>query len=204
MIVARTGTGLSLRSRKECSYDTRPSYGDERREGLHNHTGRPPDIQRERLELQEIERGACLGREDNMKMTHLRLAVLGAAIMVWPVTIMAGDFKTPVAPEEVLKMPNPIPPTAEIVKEVPGVYESKCSKCHGDKGDGKGSATKGLDVKPRNYRDKNVMERIPDGQLFWIIANGSDPEATEMSGYKKKLSEEQMWALVHYIRRFTQ
>lgn len=139
-----------------------------------------------------------------MNMTNLRLAVLGTVIMAWPAAVMAGDFKTPVAPQEVLKMPNPIPPTAEIVKEAPSVYESKCSKCHGEKGDGRGSATKGLDVKPRNYTNKSVMEKIPDGQLFWIIANGSDPEATEMGPYKKKLSEEQMWALVHYIRTFTQ
>lgn len=139
-----------------------------------------------------------------MNMTNLRLAVLGAVITAWPAAVIAGDFKTPVAPEEVLKMPNPIPPTAEVVKDAPSVYESKCSKCHGDKGDGRGSATKGLDVKPRNYTNKSVMEKIPDGQLFWIIANGSDPEATEMGPYKKKLSEEQMWALVHYIRTFTQ
>ena len=135
-----------------------------------------------------------------MKMTHLRLAVLGTAIMAWPAAVIAGDFKTPVAPEEFLKMKNPLPPSAEAVKEAPSIYENKCSKCHGDKGDGKGSATKGLDVKPRNYTDKNVMEKIPDGQLFWIIANGSDPEATEMGPYKKKLSEEQMWALVLHQR----
>lgn len=139
-----------------------------------------------------------------MKVTRVCLVALVAVIMMWPAVIIAGDFKTPVAPEEVLKMPNPIPPTSEVVKEAPNIYENKCSKCHGDKGDGKGSATKGLDVKPRNYMDKSVMEKIPDGQLFWIIANGSDSEATEMSAYKKKLSEEQMWALVHYIRRFTQ
>lgn len=138
-----------------------------------------------------------------MKNTKLRLAALGAAIIAWPaVAVIAEDFKTPVAPEEFLKMANPLPPDAEAVKEAAGIYEKKCSKCHGDKGDGKGSATKELDVKPRNYTDKSVMEKLPDGQLFWIIANGSDPEATEMTGYKKKLSEEQMWALVHYIRTF--
>ena len=132
------------------------------------------------------------------------ISVLGIVSLAWPLVASGGDFKTPVGPEEVLKMPNPIPPSAEVVKEAPSVYVSKCSKCHGDKGDGKGSATKGLDVKPRNYTNKSVMEKISDGQLFWIIANGSDPEATEMGPYKKKLSEEQMWALVHYIRTFTQ
>ncbi|CUS31320.1 c-type cytochrome [Candidatus Nitrospira nitrificans] len=139
-----------------------------------------------------------------MKMTHFSLVALSAAFLAWPAAVIAGDFKTPIAPEEVLKSSNPIPPTSEVVKEAPSIYETKCSKCHGEKGDGKGSATKGLDVKPRNYTDRSVMEKIPDGQLFWIIANGSDPEATEMGAYKKKLSEEQMWALVHHIRKFTQ
>lgn len=46
------------------------------------------------------------------------------------------------------------------------------------------------------------MEKIPDGQLFWITLNGSDPDTTEMEGYKKKLTEEQVWKLVHYIRSF--
>lgn len=143
-----------------------------------------------------------LEKEENMKITKRGLAVLGAAIVAWPIGVLAGEFKTPIAPEEFQKMANPVPPNAEVVKEAPSVYESKCSKCHGDRGDGKGSATKGLDVKPRNYTNRSVMEKIPDGQLFWIIANGSDPEATEMGAYKKKLSEEQMWALVHYIRTF--
>lgn len=139
-----------------------------------------------------------------MNMTRFGLIALSMAIVAYPLVSVAGEFQTPAAPEKFQKMTNPIPPTAEVVKEAPSVYESKCSKCHGDKGDGKGSATKGLDVKPRNYTNKNVMEKIPDGQLYWIIANGSDPEATEMGPYKKKLSEEQMWALVHYIRTFVQ
>jgi mono/diheme cytochrome c family protein len=59
-----------------------------------------------------------------------------------------------------------------------------------------------MDVKPRDYTDKALMEKIPDGQLFWIILNGSDPDTTEMEGYKKKFTEEQVWKLVHYIRSF--
>lgn len=139
-----------------------------------------------------------------MTAVYTCLAILGPILLSWPLVASAGDFKTPTAPDPFLKMTNPISPTAEVVKEASSVYENKCSKCHGDKGDGKGSATKGLDVKPRNYTNKAVMEKIPDGQLFWIIANGSDPEATEMGPYKKKLSEEQMWALVHFIRAFAQ
>ena len=114
----------------------------------------------------------------------------------------ATDRKTPTAPEEFVKKTNPVAPTADTLKEAGTLYDSRCSKCHGTNGDGKGSATKDLDVKPRNYTDKSMMEKIPDGQLFWIICYGSDPDTTEMAGYKKKLSEEQMWSLIHYIRSF--
>lgn len=101
-----------------------------------------------------------------------------------------------------MTMANPVTSTTDVLQEAKSLYENRCSKCHGTSGDGKGSATKDLDVKPRNYTDKALMEKIPDGQLFWIICYGSDPDTTEMKGYKKKLSEEQMWSLVHYIRSF--
>ncbi|MBL8036370.1 MAG: c-type cytochrome [Nitrospira sp.] len=140
----------------------------------------------------------------HMKITNLWRTLLIAGIVVWPLIGDATDRKTPTAPEEFLKMANPVTPTAEMLKEAATIYDSRCSKCHGSGGNGKGSATKDLDVKPRDYTDKSLMRTIPDGQLLWVIANGSDPDTTEMKGYKKKLSEEQMWSLVHYIRAFAQ
>jgi mono/diheme cytochrome c family protein len=128
--------------------------------------------------------------------------VLFAVLLAWPVTTVATDRKTPTAPEEFLRMTNPVAPTADTLKETATLYDSRCSKCHGTNGDGKGSATKDMDVKPRNYTDKHLMQTVPDGQLFWIICYGSDPDTTEMKGYKKKLSDEQMWSLIHYIRSF--
>jgi mono/diheme cytochrome c family protein len=112
------------------------------------------------------------------------------------------ERRTPTAPETFLTMANPVAPTADVLQGAKSLYETRCSKCHGSNGDGQGSATKDLDIKPRNYTDKSLMQTIPDGQLFWIICYGSDPDTTEMKGYKKKLSEEQMWSLVHYIRAF--
>ncbi|MDH4154279.1 MAG: c-type cytochrome [Nitrospira sp.] len=137
-----------------------------------------------------------------MSMRNIWWLVLGAVLAGWPITADATDRKTPTAPEEFLTMANPVAPTAEILKEAAALYDSRCSKCHGSNGNGKGSATKDLHVKPRDYTDKSLMQAIPDGQLFWIIANGSDPDITEMKGYKRKLSEEQMWGLIDYIRSF--
>lgn len=137
-----------------------------------------------------------------MKIVFLRYALLSIVVLAWPMTGGGAERKTPTAPEEFLKMTNPVTQTSETMEEAASLYERRCSKCHGSNGNGKGSATKDLDVKPRDYTDKSLMQTIPDGQLFWIIANGSDPDTTEMKGYKKKLSDEQMWSLIDYIRSF--
>jgi mono/diheme cytochrome c family protein len=118
--------------------------------------------------------------------------------------ILAAERKTPSAPDNFLKMTNPVALTPEALQEAAVLYKDKCIKCHAATGNGKASATRGMEVKPRDYTDKSLMATIPDGQLFWIILNGSDPDTTEMEGYKKKFSEEQVWKLVHYIRSFAQ
>ncbi len=41
------------------------------------------------------------------------------------------------------------------------------------------------------------MESIPDGQLFWIIRNGS--AGTGMPAFSD-LGDEQIWQLVHFLR----
>lgn len=137
-----------------------------------------------------------------MKIVTLRYTVLSVLILAWPMTGDAIDRKTPTAPEEFLKMTSPVTPTSEMRKEAASLYNRHCGKCHGSNGNGNGSATKDLDVKPRDYTDKSLMQTITDGQLFWIIANGSDLDTTGMKGYKQKLSEEQMWSLVDHIRSF--
>ena len=137
-----------------------------------------------------------------IQLTSVGLVVLFLSILGHSGIIFAAERKTPTAPEDILKLKNPVPLTPEVLQEATTIYKDKCIKCHGTNGNGKGSGTKGMDVKPRDYTDTRVMENIPDGQLFWITLNGSDPDTTEMEGYKKKLTEEQVWKLVHYIRSF--
>ena len=137
-----------------------------------------------------------------MKNNSVIFILMLASIVVSSEAVFAAERKTPIAPEAFLKMTNPVALTPEALEEAKGFYKDKCIKCHAANGNGKGSATKGMDVKPRDYTDKSLMEKIPDGQLFWIILNGSDPDTTEMEGYKKKFTEEQVWKLVHYIRSF--
>ena len=51
------------------------------------------------------------------------------------------------------------------------------------------------------------MSDLPDGQLFWIIQNGSPDTAmppqtgSSMPAYRN-LTDEEIWQLVRYIRNF--
>ena len=113
--------------------------------------------------------------------------------------------KTPKAPDNIYSKENPLQPTPENLSAGKNLYEKKakplaCVKCHGENGDGLGKIAKGMTPNPRNFTCKDMMKDIPDGQLFWIIQNGS--KGTTMMGYKG-LKEEQIWQLIAYIRKFS-
>ena len=48
---------------------------------------------------------------------------------------------------------------------------------HGDHGDGKGIMANRFAPPPRNFKCAETMRDVPDGQLYWIIKNGSDGTA---------------------------
>jgi mono/diheme cytochrome c family protein len=73
-----------------------------------------------------------------------------------------------------------------------------CAKCHGEKGDGRGPMSAMFDPHPRNFACAETVKGIPDGQLFWIIRFGSP--GTSMPPHPK-LTDEQVWKLVSYLRQ---
>lgn len=77
--------------------------------------------------------------------------------------------------------------------------QPSCTICHGS-GNGLGMMSGGLNPPPRNFMCKETMEGIPDGQLFWVIKNGSP--GTGMPAFSD-LNDEQIWQIVLFIRQFT-
>lgn len=142
-----------------------------------------------------------------MKRT-LILAVVG----VWGLVATGTGFAEPghkhiAVPAEYQKMKNPVQASPAVLAEAKSIYDDKCIKCHGEKGNGKGTGSKGMDPKPTNYTDKAKMEKVSDGELFYITMEGS-PD-TDMNGWKKgkakpgkEITEEEAWKLIHYIRAF--
>jgi mono/diheme cytochrome c family protein len=111
--------------------------------------------------------------------------------------------KTHRAPSNIHDMKNPLKPSAKNLKKGKVLFKSRakplaCKHCHGLTGDGKGYKAAHMVPPPRNFTCAKTMKEITDGQMFWIIKNGS--KDTEMQAYDT-LKENQIWQLVLYIRQ---
>lgn len=105
-------------------------------------------------------------------------------------------------PAEFVSMKNPVPHSAQVLAKAKADYTKKCAKCHGQSGRGDGPKASQLKDEPANFTDREEMEEMTDGALFWIIGEGI--KDTEMKGFKKALSDTQRWQLVHQLRAFAQ
>jgi mono/diheme cytochrome c family protein len=105
------------------------------------------------------------------------------------------------APEATYSLPNPLHGDAANLAAGRRLYEKDadpaCHLCHGIKGDGMGPLAQQFDPRPRNFACKATVNGIPDGQLFWIIRNGSP--GTSMPAFGG-LREDQVWQIVLYLR----
>jgi mono/diheme cytochrome c family protein len=104
------------------------------------------------------------------------------------------------APPEAIARPNPIPITDASIAAGKSIYAERCASCHGDAGDGKGSESGRYATKPADFSDAKLMQAMTDGEFFWKITVGNRPMPT----FKNKLSEEQRWQVIDYIRTFSQ
>jgi len=112
-------------------------------------------------------------------------------------TVLAMDTIIWVAPDSVNNFVNPIEVNEESLLDGKMIYNKNCRSCHGKLGDGTGSGSKDLETIPTDFRNTDFLNQT-DGSMFWKISEGRD----EMKTYKTKLSEEDIWLVVNYIKEF--
>jgi mono/diheme cytochrome c family protein len=110
--------------------------------------------------------------------------------------------KTQQAPAEFLAKANPLPVSTRHVQAGKTLFMETakplaCMNCHGARGDGAGPLGGGLIPPPRNFTCGTTMKDISDGQLFWVIKNGSP--GTGMMPFSG-LSDDEVWQLIQYLR----
>jgi mono/diheme cytochrome c family protein len=152
---------------------------------------------------------------------RIRIAIqlglaLSALIAAWPASAADGrpppssDCPQPrftgTAPAEIYALTNPLAVNAETLAAGERIYRGKsgdtsCITCHGEKGDGKGYLASQFDPRPRNFTCAKTVNDIPDGQLFWIIRNGSPGTAMPPVSTFGKFGDQEIWQIVAYLRK---
>jgi mono/diheme cytochrome c family protein len=91
---------------------------------------------------------------------------------------------------------NPLTPSEANLAAAKQVYGDQCANCHGDGGKGDGSDAMMYDPAPSDLTDAAKVSKRSDGEIYYQITEGRKP----MPSFKKKLTDEQRWQLVLYVR----
>lgn len=141
-------------------------------------------------------------------MTHtLQLAAGGLMVLLTSIAAAAPerDPLPPRVPEKELAgakaLKNPVAATPESVAKGKQLYEGKgtCIKCHGASGKGDGPGAKMVRPAPRNMTNPEWQKVRTDGEMFWIIKNGS-PGTGMVALIPSDISEDDAWNIINYVR----
>lgn len=78
------------------------------------------------------------------------------------------------------------------------LYHNYCSVCHGDNGDGQSRARGSLNPPPRDFTTAKSLDELTRPRMIAAVTGGVP--GTAMVGYKAQLSDQQIAAVVDYVR----
>ena len=140
------------------------------------------------------------------KSKHLRVTALAGTLLIAGVaatpfllSLVGAHGQRPwLVPEQARQRKNPVPAGEAAFQAARPIYVDLCAQCHGEEGKGDGPEAMMYSVKPADLTEAQMMSQMTDGEIFWKISQGRKP----MPSFKKQLSEEQRWQLVHLLRTF--
>lgn len=159
-----------------------------------------------------IEKGT-FAMTSRIKVASSALLLVGAVLITEGLTWAADKaVMRPRVPRDQIEaaraVTNPLPADEETIAKGKVLYEGKafCKACHGPDGKGLGADIAPGSLKgplPRNFTDKKWQVARTDGELFWILKNGS--KGTAMASFVPLIvNEEEAWQVLRYVRSFGQ
>src|SRR5919205_86714 len=104
-------------------------------------------------------------------------------------------------PEDADKTKNPVAASAESIEKGKTLYlertKGNCVFCHGETGTGNEANMPRLRRKPADLTSKERQAAMTDGEMFWKISKGI---TGIMPAGEKRMTEEERWHVVNYIR----
>ena len=116
----------------------------------------------------------------------------------WLETTMARKARSMAVPSSAKDLKNPIPNTADHVKEGEEHWADHCATCHANNGSGDTEIGKNLYPKAPDMR-KSETQNMTDGELYYTIENGIRLSGMPAWGQGGN-DDETSWKLVLFIR----
>lgn len=129
------------------------------------------------------------------------MRIVSLVVLVGALSLLgaAGAFAqegTWEVPEDQKALENPVPNSPEAVAAGKALYDKHCKMCHGDTAKGDGAATQFIKPAPPDISTAAAKARMTDGEIFYKVTTGKRP----MPAMQRKMSEEERWQVVHYLR----
>ena len=125
-----------------------------------------------------------------MKERQKFWSVLALLAVVFAVLFTVQATTTQARMNVLIPSPGPIPGDAKAT------FDAQCAKCHGR--DGRAKSLHAKHVHARDMTDAGWQNEVSDERLFNSITKG---KGKNMPAFGKKLSEDQIDALVGYVRQ---
>ncbi len=131
-----------------------------------------------------------------MKTLKIFLSTVIAATV--PLVVFAQEKPKPwPVPAEYKNMKNPVEKNDASIKTGQTLYIKHCASCHGKTGLGDGVKARALKTFSGDFSGPEYQNQT-DGEHFYKTKFGRG----EMPKYEGKLSDEDMWHIVNYMRTF--
>jgi mono/diheme cytochrome c family protein len=134
-------------------------------------------------------------------MKNLKLFLTGSIVLVLCLSLVSlnvtAQAKPWTVPANFKSMKNPVAMSDASTAAGQALYVKTCAACHGKTGLGDGPKAKSLKTMPNNFTKADYQNQT-DGEQFYKTKTGRG----DMTKYEGKLSDDDIWNIVNYMRTF--
>jgi mono/diheme cytochrome c family protein len=134
-------------------------------------------------------------------MKNLKKVLISSVVAVMGLSMLSlnlnAQAKPWTVPANYKSMKNAVAKSDASNKAGMALYTRNCASCHGKAGLGDGVKARALKTHPGDFAGA-AFQNQTDGELFYKTKMGRD----EMPKYEGKLSDDDIWNLVNYMRTF--
>ena len=131
-------------------------------------------------------------------MKIIKHLFVSASVLILSASLVAQP-KPWVVPANFKSMKNPVAKGDASNKAGMALYNKNCASCHGKAGLGDGVKARALKTFPGDFSLAEYQDQT-DGDHFYKTKTGR----SEMPKYEGKLSDDDIWNVVNYMRTFRQ